>query len=155
MHKSWQKFSCLLLGGVLLYGCSSEEDVIKMAEVPVIESAFHPETAWSHGVGSGIGKFYSHLQPVIVGNNIFAASRDGDVYAFDKLSGKKLWDVDLSDQPVYEEKRSARLSGGLAAANGHLYVGSEKWPVDCFKSGKWRTDVAYRCRRGSAGYTSY
>ena len=52
MHKGWQKFSCLLLGSVLLYGCSSEEDVIKMAEVPVIESAFHPETAWSHGIGS-------------------------------------------------------------------------------------------------------
>ncbi|MDD2344068.1 MAG: outer membrane protein assembly factor BamB, partial [Tolumonas sp.] len=52
MHKGWQKFSCLLLGSVLLYGCSSEEDVIKMADVPVVESAFHPETAWSSGVGS-------------------------------------------------------------------------------------------------------
>lgn len=125
MHKGWQKFSCLLLGGILLYGCSSEEDVIKMAEVPVVESAFQSETVWSHGIGSGIGKFYSQLQPVIVGEHIFAASRNGDVYAFDKLSGKKLWNVDLSDQSFYEEKRSARLSGGLAAAEGRLYVGSE------------------------------
>ena len=145
MHKSCQKLSCLLLGGILLYGCSSEEDVIKKAEVPVIESAFNPETAWSHGVGSGVGKFYSHLQPVIVGNNIFAASRDGDVYAFDKLSGNKLWDIDLSDQPVYEEKRSARLSGGLAAADGHLYVGSENGQLIAIsqENGEliWHTDV--------------
>ena len=32
MRNNWQKFSCLLLGSVLLYGCSSEEDVIKMAD---------------------------------------------------------------------------------------------------------------------------
>ena len=145
MHKGWQKFSCLLLGSVLLYGCSSEEDVIKMADVPVVESAFHPETTWSRGVGSGVGKFYSHLQPAIVGDNIFAASRDGRVYAFEKLSGKKLWSVDLSDQPFYEEKRSARLSGGLAAADGRIYVGSENGQMLALKqeTGEliWHTDV--------------
>ncbi|MBB6056354.1 MAG: outer membrane protein assembly factor BamB [Gammaproteobacteria bacterium] len=145
MHKGWQKFSCLLLGGILLSGCSSEEDVIKMAEVPVVESAFQAETVWSHGIGSGIGKFYSQLQPVIVGEHIFAASRDGDVYAFDKLSGKELWNVDLSDQAFYEEKRSARLSGGLAAADGRLYVGSENGELIALSQTNgellWHTDV--------------
>ena len=145
MRNNWQKFSCLLLGSVLLYGCSSEEDVIKMAEVPVVESAFHPETAWSHGIGSGVGKYYSHLQPVIVGDKIFAASRDGDVYAFDKSSGSKLWNVDLSDQPFYEDKRSARLSGGLAAAEGRIYVGSENGQLLALsqETGElvWHTDV--------------
>ncbi|WP_024872849.1 outer membrane protein assembly factor BamB [Tolumonas lignilytica] len=145
MHKTWQKWGCILLGSVLLYGCSSEEDVIKMADVPVVESAFHPDTVWSHSIGSGVGKFYSHLQPVIVGDHIFAASRDGDIYAFDKQSGKKLWHIDLSDQPFFEEKRSARLSGGLAAADGHLYVGSENGQLLALSLDKgellWHTDV--------------
>jgi outer membrane protein assembly factor BamB len=145
MRNGWQKFGCLVLASSLLYGCSSEEDVIKMAEVPVVESSFHPETAWSHGIGSGVGKYYSHLQPVIVGDNIFAASRDGKVFAFEKLSGKKLWSVDLSDQAFYADKRSVRLSGGLAAADGHLYLGSENGQVLALKqeSGEliWHADV--------------
>lgn len=125
MLKRWQKVGSLFLCGALIYGCSSEKDVIKMAEVPVVQSAFEAETAWSHGVGDGIGKYYSNLQPVIVGDLIFAASRDGDVAAFDKVTGKEKWSVDLADQPFFEEKRSARLSGGIAAAYGHLYIGSE------------------------------
>ena len=125
MLKRWQKVSSLFLCGALMYGCSSEKDVIKMAEVPVVQSEFQAETVWSHTVGDGIGKYYSNLQPVIVGDVIFAASRDGDIAAFDKITGKEKWSVDLSEQPFFEEKRSARLSGGIAAAYGHLYIGSE------------------------------
>ena len=53
------------------------------------------------------------------------AARDGDVAAFDKQTGDRQWSVDLSDQPENEEKRSARLSGGLTAFYGKLFLGSE------------------------------
>lgn len=145
MRKCWQKVSSLILCGAMLYGCSSEQDVIKMADVPVVQSEFKTETAWSHSIGDGVGKYYSNLQPVIVGDQIFAASRDGHVAAFDKISGKEIWSTDLSDQPFYAEKRSARLSGGLTAAYGHLFVGSENGQLLAInqQDGElvWHTDV--------------
>jgi len=45
--------------------------------------------------------------------------------AFDKQSGERKWTLDLSEQPENADKRSARLSGGLTAFYGKLFLGSE------------------------------
>ena len=103
-----------------LQGCSlfsSEEDLNPMAPLPKVESAFTADTAWSSSVGDGIGDFYSQLKPVVEEDRIYAAARDGDVTAFERESGKVLWSVDLADLPINADKRSARLSGGLATAS--------------------------------------
>ena len=125
MHNWLQKLGMVLTAGAALYGCSSEVDVVTMAPVPQVESRFEPEVVWSHSVGDGVGKFYSQLSPVVTDDRVFAAARDGDVAAFDKQTGDRQWSVDLSDQPENEEKRSARLSGGLTAFYGKLFLGSE------------------------------
>lgn len=125
MHNWLQKLGMALTAGAALYGCSSEVDVVTMAPVPQVESRFEPEVVWSHSVGDGVGKFYSQLSPVVTDDRVFAAARDGDVAAFDKQSGDRQWSVDLSDQPENEDKRSARLSGGLTAFYGKLFLGSE------------------------------
>ena len=125
MHNWLKKLGMALTAGAVLYGCSSEVDVVTMAPVPQVESRFEPEELWSHSVGDGVGKFYSQLSPVVADDRVFAASRDGDVTAFDKLSGDRQWTVDLSDQPENADKRSARLSGGLTAFYGKLFLGSE------------------------------
>ena len=125
MHNWLQKLGMALTAGAVLYGCSSEVDVVTMAPVPQVESRFEPEVVWSHSVGDGVGKFYSQLSPVVTDDRVFAAARDGDVAAFDKQSGDRQWSVDLSDQPENEDKRSARLSGGLTAFYGKLFLGSE------------------------------
>ncbi|MEZ7861256.1 MAG: outer membrane protein assembly factor BamB [Aeromonadaceae bacterium] len=125
MHNWLQKLGMALTAGAVLYGCSSEVDVVTMAPVPQVESRFEPEVVWSHSVGDGVGKFYSQLSPVVTDDRVFAAARDGDVAAFDKQTGDRQWSVDLSDQPENEEKRSARLSGGLTAFYGKLFLGSE------------------------------
>ena len=125
MHNWLQKLGMALTAGAALYGCSSEVDVVTMAPVPQVESRFEPEVVWSHSVGDGVGKFYSQLSPVVTDDRVFAAARDGDVAAFDKQTGDRQWSVDLSDQPENEDKRSARLSGGLTAFYGKLFLGSE------------------------------
>ena len=125
MHNWLQKLGMALTAGAALYGCSSEVDVVTMAPVPQVESRFEPEVVWSHSVGDGVGKFYSQLSPVVTDDRVFAAARDGDVAAFDKQNGDRQWSVDLSDQPENEDKRSARLSGGLTAFYGKLFLGSE------------------------------
>ena len=126
---NWLKHLAVTLSaGALLQGCSlfnSETDVVKMAPVPQVHSRFEPEVLWSRSVGSGVGKFYSQLSPVVADESVFAAARDGEVEAFDKKTGDRLWSIDLGDQPENSDKRSARLSGGLTAFYGKLYLGSE------------------------------
>ncbi|WP_108651726.1 outer membrane protein assembly factor BamB [Dongshaea marina] len=107
-----------------LQGCA-DKDVIEMAPVPQIQSAFSPDIMWDSSVGDGVGAFYSQLRPVVDENRIFAASRDGIVQAMDAKTGKRLWRIDLSDLKINEDKRSVRLSGGLTSDNGNLYFGSE------------------------------
>src|SRR5574344_2633642 len=104
MHNWLQKLGMALTAGAVLYGCSSEVDVVTMAPVPQVESRFEPEVVWSHSVGDGVGKFYSQLSPVVTDDRVFAAARGGDVAAFDKQTGDRQWSVDLSDQPENEEK---------------------------------------------------
>lgn len=145
MYQAWRKVGCALLAATVLYGCSSEKDVITPAPVPDVKSAFEADTVWSHGIGDGVGKYYSNLKPAILGDVIYAASRDGDVYAFDKVKGEKLWHVDLTDEPFYKEKRSARISGGLTVYGDHVLVGSENGDVLALNraDGKlvWHTNV--------------
>jgi outer membrane protein assembly factor BamB len=128
MHNWLKNLAMTLVAGVVLQGCSlfnSEEDVVKMAPVPQVESSFKPEVLWSKSVGNGVGKFYSQLSPVVADALVFAAARDGDVMAFDKQSGERKWTLDLSERPENADKRSARLSGGLTAFYGKLFLGSE------------------------------
>ncbi len=128
MHNWFKKLGGILVTGLVLQGCSlfnSEEDVVKMAPVPEVDSQFKPEKLWSHSVGDGVGKFYSQLSPVVAGDLVYAASRDGVVSAFDKMTGERKWKIDLSDEPENSDKRSPRLSGGLTAYYGKLFLGSE------------------------------
>ncbi len=128
MRNGWQKLAALLVAGTLLHGCSlfnSEEDVNKPAPLPQVDSKFTAEKLWSSSVGGGVGKFYSMLSPVVAGDLVFAASRDGDVRAFDKKTGERKWKLDLSDEDENKDKRSTRLSGGVTAFYDKLFVGSE------------------------------
>lgn len=114
----------LPLSASLLFGCSSGEDLYAPAEVPVVTNRFAPTELWSDGVG-GVGKFYSELSPAFASGTIYAAGRDGDVYAIVSATGKKIWHVDLDDEDENDGRRSARLSGGVSAYAGKTAVGSE------------------------------
>ncbi len=145
--RNWKRVAGLLLATLALPGCSlfsGEEDVVKMAPLPKVESRFQAETLWSRSVGGGVGKFFSRMSPVIDGEHIFAAARDGKVQAFNKQSGERLWSRDLSDLPVNEVRRSPRLAS-LSAAYGNLYVGSENGHVYALSQENgdlvWQADV--------------
>ena len=99
--------------GAGLSGCSSEVDVYVPVPVPEFENQVRLEVAWSSSVGSGVGRFYSALHPAFDGERVYAASRNGDVYAFDKKDGSRLWHLDLDDEDENDDRRSARISGGI------------------------------------------
>ena len=132
------KLSRLLLAvlvGAGIAGCSSEVDVYVPVPVPEFENQIDLEVVWSSSVGTGVGKFFSSLHPAFDAERVYAASRNGDVYAFNKKSGSRIWHLDLDDEDENDNRRSARISGGitvredfdtsvilLASENGWVYA---------------------------------
>ncbi|MBP6682545.1 MAG: outer membrane protein assembly factor BamB [Halioglobus sp.] len=91
-----------------------EEDPKQPAELIDIEDTVEIDKLWSQGVGDGQGEGFYKIQPVIGGSNIYVAASDGSLEAFDKRSGKSLWDVELEFP----------LSGGVGVYADALFLGS-------------------------------
>ncbi|NLK85448.1 MAG: PQQ-binding-like beta-propeller repeat protein [Aeromonadales bacterium] len=105
-------------------GCSSNKDLFEPVESPEVKDVFVPDVVWSEST-QGTKGFYSQLVPCISGNNLYIAGRKGKVYAFDATNGDSIWKIDLSDEKENDNKRSARLNGGMSASDHFVAVGSE------------------------------
>ena len=91
-----------------------EDDPKQPAELTDIEDTVEIDKLWSQGVGDGQGAGFYKIQPVISGSTIYVAAADGSLEAFDKLTGKSLWDVELEFP----------LAGGVGVYADALFVGS-------------------------------
>lgn len=69
--------------------------------------------------------WYTLLAPAVDSKYVFAADRGGNVYSIDRITGSTIWSTDLDDEDENDDKRSARLSGGVAEGESNVYVGSE------------------------------
>jgi outer membrane protein assembly factor BamB len=114
-------FAALL--ALSLSGCSTisgwfdfddEDDPKQPAKLMDIDETVNIKKLWSHGVGNGQGDGFYKIQPAISGDTIYIAAADGDVEAFERLSGDSIWDVEL-DLP---------LSGGVGVYGDALLLGS-------------------------------
>ena len=149
MNKWFKHIAVVSSVTFLLTGCSlfsTEEDVVKMAELPDFKSSYQPQIAWKKRISDGIDKYYSQLQPVADQDAVYAASRDGLVKAFALESGKLLWSSDFRDDPSNELNRSPRFSGGIASAIDSLIIGTENAQVLAFDKAtgvlKWLAKVS-------------
>jgi len=125
-----------ILLSVSLFSCSStdEEDVDTLvAELTEIDAAFDVEVLWEKSVGDGVDDYFSRIKPIVAYDKVFSASREGDVYAFDTVTGKKVWQVDLSDinkeRSFWDNRVSALLAGGPIAGLNKIFIGSESGKV--------------------------
>ncbi|WP_160061042.1 outer membrane protein assembly factor BamB [Psychromonas sp. L1A2] len=136
--------SALILSGCSIF--SSEEDVVKMAELPEFQATYKPVIAWSTSIGSGVDKYYSQLQPAVDEKAVYVAARDGEVKALSVKKGNKLWSIDLDDHNSNTANRSARLSGGIGLGIDTLYIGTENaqvFALDAEKGDiKWVSNVS-------------
>ena len=124
----------------LLSGCSTisdwfaDEEELEIRRLQPIEEKLTVDEVWDASVGSGVGDYFSRLQPVLVDDNLYVAERRGLLVALDANTGKRQWSKDFS---VYRDRgffasiaklwsrgETARLSS-LAYANNTLYLGSE------------------------------
>ncbi|SJL85147.1 outer membrane protein assembly factor BamB [Vibrio palustris] len=139
MRKMFNKvlLSASVLG--LLAGCAGEEDNVIMAPVPQVKNQITMDSDWSTSIGDGVGDFYSKLKPAYAYDNVYVASRDGEVQALNPATGNVVWEADL------EKDKPARLAGGIGYAYGLIYIGSENGVIYALdaKTGKvkWTHDV--------------
>ena len=91
-----------------------DEDPTAPVELVDIEEKVKIKKLWSVGVGNGQGKGLYKLQPVLVGDTLYAASAEGEVKAVDRRKGKTLWKSDLD----------MGLSGGVGHYGDALFLGS-------------------------------
>ncbi len=137
-----------LLSVTLLSGCSlfnSEEDVVKMSPLPVVENQFTPTTSWSTSVGNGIGKYYSTLHPAFADGVVYAADRHGVVKALSIDDGREIWSVNLAEKDGWFSTRAVLLSGGVTVSGGKVYIGTEQAQVYALNASDgsvaWKTGV--------------
>ena len=81
-------------------------------------SVGHGKIHWKHTIGP------SESSPLIVGDRLYVADWNGDVWAFDANHGRVLWKASLG----------GAIKGGVAYANGRLYVGSYDGHVYCLST---------------------
>ncbi|NQY48408.1 MAG: outer membrane protein assembly factor BamB [Colwellia sp.] len=140
-HKIFKNFSAkkalaIVLLSASLLACSSNDDEdpsTKVAELSDLENAFDVEVLWDRSVGDGVDDYFSRLKPIVAYNKVYSASRMGDVIAFDKDSGKKVWQADLSDinneRSFWDSRISAKVAGGPTAGLNKIFLGTESGKV--------------------------
>jgi len=116
VESSTRKILSVLLLAAAIAGCSSNKDKEQEpSPLPEFKEEQRFDKVWSHGVGNGQGKLYNRLAPAVSGDMIVAAAANGDVEAFQRVTGRSLWDADL-DVPI---------SGGVGIGCDLVFVGSD------------------------------
>lgn len=154
MLKPFQLKALGLAALLAVVGCESNDEVTEhtIAEIKPITAKYEVDVNWQESAGAGSGSFFSNLSPAIVGDTVFAASRAGDVYAFNKADGDLIWSSDVRKEPptlwtalTFKTVKPAKLSGGITAAYDNLYLGTEEGEVIALsqKDGQvvWRSEV--------------
>ncbi|MBU2180727.1 MAG: outer membrane protein assembly factor BamB [Gammaproteobacteria bacterium] len=136
MKLSVKPFGIAVLLLLALSACSSKDD--DEPTLPEITNKVEPKEVWSSSIGSGIKHYDAQLKPTIFDNKVFAASRDGEVAAFDLSSGSKLWSIDLRDgdnAPMFGglshwwNGRSAKIGGAVTVGFDKVLIGTEDGEV--------------------------
>lgn len=116
LHSHWRRYGVAIALVSLMSGCSmfssDDDEETKPAALVDITAEQSFDKVWSHGVGNGQGKLYYRIRPAVVGDRIYVAANNGDVEAFDRFTGKSMWDVDVD----------AKLTAGVGAGGGVMVV---------------------------------
>lgn len=121
----WQTSRHLLvLGFLLTTGCSTitgwfsddEFDPREPVELEKITEQVKLKSRWSRGVGDGQGEGLLKINPILVGDGLYAASAEGRVMSVDPESGRVRWKQDLD----------LALSGGVGHHGNSVFVGASE-----------------------------
>lgn len=125
--------SCMALAACSLFGYDKDPD-LEPAKLIKFKPTIEIKRLWTAKLGDDSEFLRLALRPAGDGSRIYAASRDGNVSAFDPVSGKRIWrtelKLDLSAGPGVGDGRVV-----VASADGLIILldaadGSERWRVN-------------------------
>jgi outer membrane protein assembly factor BamB len=123
----------LVLAGCGIFG--GDDDELEPAELVDIEKKIDLQRDWTAKLGADAEFLRLALRPASDGNRVYAASADGNVFAFDPESGKRLWRAELATD----------LTAGPGVGAGHVVVTTADGYVIVLEaeSGKevWRAEI--------------
>jgi outer membrane protein assembly factor BamB len=116
------RLAALAFAALALVACSKkskEKDVEPPAELVSFPATIKVDRVWQAGVSGKSGPLRLQLGLAVDGSRVYAAGSSGEVASFDLKNGKQLWQAHLK----------GLLSGGTAAGNGIVVVGTNKGDV--------------------------
>ncbi|WP_416398379.1 outer membrane protein assembly factor BamB [Allohahella sp. A8] len=122
-----------LFTALSIAGCGDEDVRPEPVELKPITPVVSLSRAWSVGIGDGYDDEAVSLAPLVLDEQLVAVSRDGELQAIERLSGKTLWERSIDED----------ISGGVGGdarrvfvttADGNLIAssaedGSELWTI--------------------------
>lgn len=132
---SFGRLLSIVFLSVSLLACSSsddEDESTRVAELNDLDNAFDVEVIWEQSL-AGVDDYFSRIKPVVAYDKVFSASRVGDVVAYDKSTGNKIWQADLSDvndeRSFWDSRNSALIAGGPSVGMNQVFVGTENGDI--------------------------
>lgn len=119
------------LGGCGIFG---DDDELKPAELVDVDTKIKVRRAWDTSLGGDAEFLRLALRPAGDGTRIYAAGMEGDVFAFEPQTGKRIWrtelEMELTAGPGVGENRVV-----VVGADGYVVVldaedGTEKWRAE-------------------------
>jgi outer membrane protein assembly factor BamB len=125
----------LLASALLLLAACDKDKFDPPAELTEFHSTAKVEHAWSAGVGGGKPALRLGLGLALDGDRVFAAGHNGDVVAYDVLTGRRLWQTDTK----------LDLTGGPGAGSGLVVAGASHGDLVALDAAtgerKWKTHI--------------
>ena len=129
----------LIAAGSLLASCGlfgDEDEELEPMELVDIDQVVKVKKIWSSKVGGKSEFLRVALRPATDGSRIYAASRDGNVTAYDPESGKQVWRNELDIE----------LTAGPGVGEGYLVVTAKDGFAILLDAStgeeRWRADIA-------------
>ena len=121
--------SCIALSACSLFSDKDEE--LEPVKLTKIKTTLKVKRLWTAKLGGSAEFLRVALQPAGDGNRIYASSQDGQVSAFDPVSGKRIWrtelDLEISAGPGVGDNLVVVASKGGIVIALDAATGTERW----------------------------
>lgn len=117
---------CAVVALALLGGCSGTKTrVDELPELNRVDSDLRLRGSWYRQPQMRRQPHEARLTPFVAGERLFYSDRPDRVVALHARTGKLQWKTSLPPPPDMVEK-PVRLSGGVGAGEGYLFVGTDE-----------------------------
>jgi outer membrane protein assembly factor BamB len=128
------RLACLAVLGALAACSANKKNAERPAELTDFRQTVQVQRVWSAGV-SGAPKLRIGLTLAQDGERVFAAGHNGDVFAYDAKTGRRLW----------QSESKLRITGGPGAGQGLVVVGASHGDIVALDAAtgakKWQTQI--------------